>query len=251
MMKAKRGRQWGEEVKLPKLPVEYVHTIEGPHSSTQKTYLIVRHAILSGLLKPQVWLRQDDITDQLHVSRTPVREAFRLLSHEGLVQLVPNYGVMVSPLSMEEFEEIYAVRIGIEALAVRRAVRHLSLESFEKIERMYHDLYPILQSGNLEEYLHLEWLFRLEIYRIGSTERFLREIQSFRELAERYLRFAYTISDSLSDSYAMHKNILDAIEERNVGRAELLVQDALKWTLKTAGPVIAAHLRQKSQQTVV
>ena len=135
-------------------------------------------------------------------------------------------------------------------MAVRRAVRHLSMESFEKIERMYHELYPVSQSGNLESYLHLEWLFRLEIYRIGSAERFLREIQAFRELSERYLRFAYTFSDSLSDSYAMHKKILDAIGERNVDQAEFLVQEALRWTLKTAGPVIDAHLRHSTQQKI-
>ena len=244
-MKARRGRQWAVEEELPDLPVDFLLEQEQPLSSTQKTYLVLRHAILNGLLNPHMWLRQDDITKQLNVSRTPVREAFRLLSREGLVELIPNYGVMVSPLSIEEFEEIYAVRIGIEALAVRRSVRHLSLDSLERIEQMYHDLYPLSQTGDLEAYLHHEWLFRLEIYRIGSSDRFLREIQSFRELSERYLRFAYTFNEAISDSYAMHKSILTAIEHRDIKRAEQLVQEALRWTLKTAGPVIAAHLKQE------
>jgi len=243
-MKLKRGRQWDERVTLPPLPVDYPMDQDGPISSTQRTYLILRHAILSGLLIPGTWLRQDDISMQLSVSRTPVREAFRLLSREGLVELIPNYGVMVSSLSMEEFEEIYAVRIGIEGLAIRRSVRRLSLEKYEKLKHIYQDLKPIAQQGDLELYLHREWLFRLELYRFGSSDRFLREIQNFRERSERYLRFAYTFQEAIHDSYAMHNDILLACEQRNMELAEQLVQQALRWTLKTAGPVIAEHLRQ-------
>jgi len=243
-MKLKRGRQWDERVTLPPLPVDYPMDQDGPISSTQRTYLILRHAILSGLLIPGTWLRQDDISMQLSVSRTPVREAFRLLSRERLVELIPNYGVMVSSLSMEEFEEIYAVRIGIEGLAIRRSIRRLSLEKYDKLKHIYQDLKPIAQQGDLELYLHREWLFRLELYRFGSSDRFLREIQNFRERSERYLRFAYTFQEAIHDSYAMHNEILLACEQRNMELAEQLVQQALRWTLKTAGPVIAEHLRQ-------
>ena len=243
-MKLKRGRQWDERVTLPPLPVDYPMDPDGPISSTQRTYLILRHAILSGLLIPGTWLRQDDISMQLSVSRTPVREAFRLLSRERLVELIPNYGVMVSSLSMEEFEEIYAVRIGIEGLAIRRSIRRLSLEKYDKLKHIYQDLKPIAQQGDLELYLHREWLFRLELYRFGSSDRFLREIQNFRERSERYLRFAYTFQEAIHDSYAMHNEILLACEQRNMELAEQLVQQALRWTLKTAGPVIAEHLRQ-------
>lgn len=243
-MKLKRGRQWEERVILPPLPMDYPMDHDGPISSTQRTYLVLRHAILCGLLIPGTWLRQDDISLQLSVSRTPVREAFRILSREGLVELVPNYGVMVSSLSMEEFEEIYAVRIGIEGLAIRRSIRRLSLEKYEKIRKVYQDLLPIAQQGDLELYLHREWLFRLELYRLGSGDRFLREIQNFREQSERYLRFAYTFQEAIHDSYAMHNDILLACEKRDIDLAEHLVQQALRWTLKKAGPVIAEHLKQ-------
>lgn len=250
-MKSKRGRQWEESVVLPSLPVDYPMEKDGPVSSTQHTYLVLHHAILSGLLTPNTWLRQDDISEQLNVSRTPVREAFRILSREGLVELVPNYGAMVSALSIEEFEEIYAVRIGIEGLAIRRSVRKLSLDDLERIKRVYDELLSIALQGDLEIYLHREWLFRLEMYRLGSSNRFLREIQNFRERSERYLRFAYTFQDAIHDSYAMHKEILLACEQRDLDLAEHLVQQALRWTLKHAGPVIAEHIKLTHQPDIL
>jgi DNA-binding GntR family transcriptional regulator len=247
-MKTKRGRQWVQGTVLPTLPVDY-QMDEGPVSSTQRVHAILRHAILIGMLPPGTWLRQDDITAQLNVSRTPVREAFRILGRESLVDVIPNYGVKVSSLSMEEFEEIYTVRKGIEGLAIRRAVRHLSLERFEHLQRFYENLLPLSQHGDLPEYLHQEWVFRTMIYRIGSSERFMREIQAFREQSERYLRYAYTFENSIAFSYHMHREILDACEKRDADLAEQLVQQALGWTLKTAGPVIARHLEQESAKT--
>lgn len=218
-------------------------------SSTQRVHAILRHAILIGILPPGAWLRQDDITAQLAVSRTPVREACRILSREGLVEMIPSYGTQVSSLSIEEFEEIYAVRKGIEGLAIRRAVRCLSVEQFEHLRRFYESLYPLSKHGDLPEYLREEWVFRTMIYRIGSSEKFMHEIQSFREQSERYLRYAYTFENSMTFSYNMHREILNACEQRDADLAEHLVQQALEWTLKTAGPVIAKQLEQEREKT--
>lgn len=249
-MKPKRGRQWGESVEIPPLPLDYPIGLDRAISTTERTFLVLRRAILTGLLAPNSWLRLDDISEQLDVSRTPVREACRLLSQDGLVKMVPNYGVMVSPLSIDDFEEIYAVRIGIEGLAIRRTVRRTSLEEMEQCRELYMALEPCAQSGELEEYLHQEWLFRLHLYQIGSSQRFLHMIQNFREQSERYLRYAYTFQEAISDSYAMHKDILMACEKRDVDYAEHLVQQALRWTLKMAGPAIASSLEEQGNASI-
>ncbi len=77
-------------------------------------YASIREQILSGALPSGGWLREGDLASTLGVSRTPVREAFRRLAAEGLVQHERNRGVQVRAWSMEDLEEIYALRTELE-----------------------------------------------------------------------------------------------------------------------------------------
>ena len=86
----------------------------------------LRRAILVGRLKPGAWLTQEDLATTFGVSRMPIRDALRTLSAEGLVEMTPHRGARVSPLTVEEFQEIYAVRMGLEGLAARLAAEQMT-----------------------------------------------------------------------------------------------------------------------------
>ena len=70
----------------------------------------LREAILSGLFAPPAWLREDELAHALDVSRTPVREALRRLTDEGLTQRVANRGTVVSPMTLDEILAVYVAR---------------------------------------------------------------------------------------------------------------------------------------------
>lgn len=97
-----------------------------PVDNTSLAYREVRSAILSGALKPGAWVSQVGLAAQLEISRTPLREALRLLQTEGLVESDFNRRVRVSPLSIEDLESLYAMRLGTEPVAVRLSVPYLS-----------------------------------------------------------------------------------------------------------------------------
>ncbi len=75
-------------------------------ASHDVVYATLRQMILLGEVEPGAWLRQKELTEWFGMSRTPVREALRTLSKEGLVELLSNYGARIAPLSLEEFEEL-------------------------------------------------------------------------------------------------------------------------------------------------
>ncbi|MPV37805.1 GntR family transcriptional regulator [Georgenia subflava] len=81
----------------------------------------MREAILDGVLAPSMWLREDEIAQTLKVSRTPVREALRRLSDEGLAVKTAHQGTVVAPLSLEDILALYVVRENLEGLAARLA----------------------------------------------------------------------------------------------------------------------------------
>ena len=244
MKKPKRGRQW-EDGFLFSLPVSDLHDpvkSGNKKSITDNVYLKLRNMILYDVIAPGSWLRQDILTKELGVSRTPVREALRALNREGLIELIPNYGAKVSDLSIDEFEEIYAMRKGIEGLAVRISVMKISLEKLIILRKMYDDLVPMANNSVLSNYLREEWHFRYWLYEIAVKERVLSQIRILRERAERYLRFAYTFEGSISESLEFHYQLLLSCERGNPSLAEKIVQKALDWTLETAAPLVANTL---------
>ena len=93
----------------------------------------LRQAILNGRIPSGAWLRQEELAASLHVSRMPIREALQLLGEEGLVELLPHRGARVVPLSIEELEEIYAARIGLEGLAARHAAGRIGNEDLDAL----------------------------------------------------------------------------------------------------------------------
>ena len=71
---------------------------------------VLRDAIRGGILKPGEWLKENDLADELLVSRTPVREAIRKLEQEGYVVTVPRRGAYVASVSIRDINEIFEIR---------------------------------------------------------------------------------------------------------------------------------------------
>src|SRR5204862_25361 len=96
----------------------------------------LREQILSGELEPGAELAEVALSEQLGVSRGPVREALGRLASEGLVIVRPRRGAVVRSLSKEEFLELYQVREALEMMAVRLAVPRLSKDDLEDLQRL-------------------------------------------------------------------------------------------------------------------
>ena len=105
--------------------------------------LALEEAIVAGEIAPGTVLRQEQLSEQYKVSRTPVREALRRLAALGLVQFVPNRGVRVRTLSREELREAFLVRAELESLATELAVPKITVEglaALDEAERRFSEL---------------------------------------------------------------------------------------------------------------
>ncbi|HLX18643.1 MAG TPA: GntR family transcriptional regulator [Gaiellaceae bacterium] len=96
--------------------------------------LVIEEAIVSGELAPGTVLRQEQLSEQFNVSRTPVREALRRLAALGLVSFVPNRGVRVRTLSRDELEEAFLVRAELESLATQAATPKFAPEDLAELD---------------------------------------------------------------------------------------------------------------------
>ena len=108
------------------------------HSMTvsEQVYTKIKTAILNGELTPGERIVQEDLTEQLNVSRTPVREALQRLKSEGLVIIKPFSGAMVFQASIKELSEIYDIRIQIEKYAIQKSFPLLTDEAIQELDNL-------------------------------------------------------------------------------------------------------------------
>src|SRR5260370_35775358 len=99
----------------------YENTISG-RDSTELAYLQLRRAIVRCEIPSGVQLSQRELSQLTGVGRTPLREALRMLQRKGLVKAQPNHLVRVADFAIPDLEQLYAIRISLEALAIRLTV---------------------------------------------------------------------------------------------------------------------------------
>jgi DNA-binding GntR family transcriptional regulator len=102
--------------------------------NTDHVYGRVRNAILDGVLAPGAVMSQVALAEQLGISRTPLREALRMLQSERLVEAEPNRRVRVAPMSAADLEELCIARITLEAEAMRLSVGRMTPEDLARLE---------------------------------------------------------------------------------------------------------------------
>ncbi len=222
-----------------------VRVSKGPSTlkmaTPRRVHAELRRRILDGLIPPGAWLRQEELAAELAVSRMPVREALSLLGEEGLVELMPHRGARVPALSLEELEEIYAARMGLEGLAARHAALRIDAGALETLRLDLPRLAALCAAGELETYLREDRAFMLDCYAASGRPRLVRQVESLRECAERYLRLVFVQADHLrwlDYSY----QLFQACAAHDGDAAEAVAQDALSWTLAQAKSLLGDRL---------
>jgi DNA-binding GntR family transcriptional regulator len=141
--------------------------------------LVIEEAIVSGELAPGTVLRQEQLSEQFKVSRTPIREALRRLAALGLVSFVPNRGVRVRTISREELHEAFMVRAELEGLATEVAAGKMTpedLAELDEVERRFSAISQELRSrepGDERRSIMGDWVranhtFHDVIYRVAD-----------------------------------------------------------------------------------
>ena len=110
------------------------HEIERGRPLRDQAYALLREAIVTGRLQPLAAVNEVDIAMRLGISRTPVREAVKQISDEGLVQVFAQNGTFVAGISRRQVEQAYLIRIALERESVRRAARTITEEQIEGLE---------------------------------------------------------------------------------------------------------------------
>lgn len=189
-----------------------------------EAYGQIRRAILDGAFAPGSRVSQVKIAERLGLSRTPVREALRLIEKEGLVTSAHGRQVVISPTSMSDLDELYALRIKLDATTVRTTVPLLSDEDLAEMAMCFASMTENEAPEKFAAFDMAHRQFHLIAIR-GAGQRHVEYSARLNEHAERYRRLYLVQASSYQQSKNEHAEILAACTERDGDRVASLLAE--------------------------
>ena len=202
--------------------MEKLEIIPETISKSEYVYQTLQEQILSGAFPPGMPLFIREISVQLDVSRTPVKEAIGRLTYDGYVELLPNRCASVARISASEIMELLEVREALEGSAAFYAAQRRTEEDIEEMRRIsnYHRNIPY---ENKEEMVLWDRKLHMAIAKATNNQQMINMLD---KVFEKLVRIALPISpDRLVDSVRQHEAILDAIRQRNAEEARRMMMD--------------------------
>ena len=179
----------------------------------------LREAILKGDLKPGERLMELQLASKLGVSRTPIREAIRMLEQEALAVTTPRKGAEVAKMTLKDMEDVLEIRDALDELAVRIACQKISDEQLKQLEDMKELFEKSTQTGNVKKIAEADVTFHDVIYEATGNPKLVTLLNNLREQVYRY-RVEY-IKDpkNYPTLIAEHEAILESLKNRDVKNA--------------------------------
>ncbi|MBQ1958913.1 MAG: GntR family transcriptional regulator [Firmicutes bacterium] len=188
-------------------------------SLTDEIADVVRERILKGEYQIGEKIKENQIATELRVSRTPIREAFKLLENEGLIDYIPNRGCFAKGFTQQDVDDIYSVREALEELAVRWAVNRITPEEIVALEEQCDLMEFYTKKKDSKKVFELNNSFHDVLY-ASARSRFLAQIlRSYKEYIDKTRKSFFYEQSYLEGILAEHRAILEAIKENDVDKA--------------------------------
>lgn len=188
----------------------------------------LRRQILDEKLHYGERLIETEIANGLSVSRTPVREAFRKLENEGLVQYSPGKGVTVSRLSKEDMLELYSIRGALEGLAARLAAERITPAELKKLTSLLPEMSESHGNRDYKQMVKLHTKFKEMIFRAARSPRLHEMVTRFHEYTERSQLRALSVPNRFEAIQTEHEKIVAALESGRPRAAEKAVRNHIE-----------------------
>ena len=182
----------------------------------------IREDILSGRYKVREELREVAIGEEMGVSRTPVREAFRQLELEGLIQIVPNRGAYVTGITAKDVKDIYMIRSLLEGLCARLATEKIAKEQLEEMEENVYLADFHASKGHLDQMAELDNRFHDILYEACDSKMLEHTLRDYHQYVLRVRQKTLATNTRGRASNDEHRQIMEAIKDKDAGRAEQL-----------------------------
>jgi len=194
----------------------------------ERAYEAIKLGILNGRFKEGNRLVEDQIAEEIGVSRTPVREAIHLLEREGFVRRLSSGRVVVTEFSEKDIEEVFGIRALLESYAARLAVDSCDEALLAEMEAKIVEAEEAIRKREKNRIFHLNTEFHDILYRASGSMRLYQLINNLREIFYRYRLVILQDEGLIEISLRDHREMVSAIRRRDREEVERLVREHIE-----------------------
>jgi len=201
---------------------------------------ILRRRILSGDLKAGQPIRQEQIAQELGVSRIPLREALKQLEAEGFVTIEPHKGAIVSTLSLAEVEELFELRIRLECWLLADAIPRMREADFAHLDAIIDESRAMDNRGdNLAHWGDINWRLHEALYRPAGKPVSVKLLKRIHDNLDRYLRLQITLTQDWDRAHRDHRELIELSRAGDVKAAVTVLERHIRDTARALEQALA------------
>lgn len=213
-----------------------------------KVFNALKEAMIDGRLRAGEKTTETRLADMLGVSRTPVREALKLLSAQGYVTLIKNSGVIINEFTLDDYRDQFAVRCVLEGLSARLAAQKITPEQAKKLKASFKDIEDMREAGGHYDgwaFMRVDMRFHEVVHEIAGNKR----VMSIENPMQERMNWIYaniisvTQEVSVEYCYAHHKGIMEAILAHDAETAERIAREHPMFVFRILDDIDPAELQ--------
>ncbi len=181
----------------------------------------LRTRIYAHDLAPGAWIDEQSLADEFGISRTPMREALKVLAAEGLVVLKPRRGCYVAEMSERDLDEIFPVLALLEGRVAEEAARRLTSAEFSRLAQIHAELERHAAANDADRFFEANQAFHNALQALAGNRWLSQLIDDTRKFLKLTRRDSLRLDGRIHQSLAEHRAILAALERRDAAAAAL------------------------------
>lgn len=180
----------------------------------------LRQRIFAHELEPGAWIDEQALAEQYGISRTPLREALKVLAAEGLVTLKPRRGCYVTELSERDLDEIFPVIALLEGRCAYEAAEKAHPEDLRRLQALHEQLERSVADGDADRFFEANQQFHTAVQQLAGNRWLQQMIEDMRKVLRLTRRDSLRLEGRLRESLDEHRTIMAALGDRDPARAE-------------------------------
>lgn len=187
----------------------------------------LRQRIFNHELTPGTWIDEQKLAEQYGISRTPLREALKVLASEGVVELKPRRGCYVTEISRQDMDDIFPLMAMLEGRCALEAVRRAKPADLRALKAIHERLEVAAKEGRIDAFFEANQEFHRLIQELANNRWLLSVIQDLRKVLKLSRLHSLSLEGRLQQSLEEHRAIMAAFEANDAEQAEKHMQDHL------------------------
>jgi DNA-binding GntR family transcriptional regulator len=219
-------------------------------SLAEKAYSVIKKDILTCVLDPGSQIAQSQLVERYEFGVTPIRESLKRLEQEGFVRPIPRFGYIICPITINDIEDVYGVRMILETSAVKLAIQRASDEQLAKLQTKANFTYTFKDRESYLQFLEHNISFHVSIAMASGNRKLADLLSKVLNEMTRIFNLGLDLRDSAQEMTREHILLADALAGRALEKAIQIITDQIVLSRQRVMEEMTQRLGQRAMSEI-